>query len=396
MRNADRVRHIQELLRDNELDLLICALPANVLMLSGYWPVVGTGVVAASADGCIRLLVPSDEENLTGSSWADDIQTFQAGSLACLETPADAIRNPLKRLGTGSPTKIGFELGETSEPESYAALNLYGAEMESLLGDCYPCATLFPADDILSQLKARKTAIEIDRIRKSCRIAEKAFTKGAASISAGITEIDAANAFRLPLSQGPVEYPEVKRSDGFAWCMSGANSALASGAYAISSAKRLERGDFTLIHCNSYVDGYWTDITRTFSVGNPDERQSEIIDAIFEARQAALDAIRPGVRAAAIDHAAREVLNSRRFGDAYKHSTGHGVGFGAISAGALPRLHPKSPDILEPGMVFNVEPAAYFESYGGMRHCDIVAVTDTGYELLTPFQCRPEDLSAGE
>ncbi len=61
------------------------------------------------------------------------------------------------------------------------------------------------------------------------------------------------------------------------------------------------------------------------------------------------------------------------FGDAFRHSTGHGVGFAAANANGIPRIHPKSSDVLEEGMTFNIEPAAYFDGYGGMRHCDVVA-----------------------
>jgi Xaa-Pro aminopeptidase len=85
-------------------------------------------------------------------------------------------------------------------------------------------------------------------------------------------------------------------------------------------------------------------------------------------------------------------LQSRGFGKEFRHPTGHGVGFGAIDAHALPRLHPKSPDVLEAGMVFNVEPAIYIEGYGGVRHCDLVALTEKGAEVLTPWQAGMESL----
>ncbi len=78
-------------------------------------------------------------------------------------------------------------------------------------------------------------------------------------------------------------------------------------------------------------------------------------------------------------------MSAHGFGDAFKHATGHGVGFAAANANALPRIHPKSKDVLEVGMTFNVEPAAYFDGYGGMRHCDLVAVTSTGATIMTNF-----------
>jgi Xaa-Pro aminopeptidase/Xaa-Pro dipeptidase len=148
-----------------------------------------------------------------------------------------------------------------------------------------------------------------------------------------------------------------------------------------------------MVHCNSYLDGYWTDITRTYSLVKKGERRESMHDAVFAAREAALAAIRPGAKAAGVDKAARDVLRARGLGPQFKHSTGHGVGFSAIIALARPCLHPKSEDTLEVGMVFNVEPAVYVNGYGGARHCDMVAVTEAGVELLTPFQCRADELT---
>jgi Xaa-Pro aminopeptidase len=87
------------------------------------------------------------------------------------------------------------------------------------------------------------------------------------------------------------------------------------------------------------------------------------------------------------------VLAERGFGPQFKHGTGHGVGFAAIDHNARPRIHPASDDVLEVGMVFNVEPAVYVEGWGGLRHCDLVAVTGEGAELLTPFQASLEELA---
>jgi Xaa-Pro dipeptidase len=247
----------------------------------------------------------------------------------------------------------------------------------------------------LTELRARNTCVEIERIRTACRIAEQAFRRGASRIEIGVTEVGMAAAFRQPLSECLVDFPELGRADGFTWCMSGANAALAGGAFARSRGKRLDAGDLVLVHLNSYADGYWTDITRTYSLGTPDDQRRAMYDAVFAARHAALDAIHPGAKAAAVDAAARDVLDARGFGAQFTHATGHGVGLSAISAEAKPRVHPASPDTLQPGMVFNVEPAIYIEGYGGIRHCDMVAVTDTGTELLTPFQCALDELVVG-
>lgn len=166
----------------------------------------------------------------------------------------------------------------------------------------------------------------------------------------------------------------------------------AYGAFARSTVKRVETGDLVLTHCNSQVNGYWTDITRTFSTGELNERKRNMDGAVFEAREAAMAALKPGVSSCDVDHAARRVLEARGFGKQFRHSTWHGVGFSAIDALAVPRLHPQSPDRIEPGMVFNVEPAGYFEDFGGLRHCEIVVMKESGAEILTPFLSSLKDL----
>lgn len=397
MKSPERIDRIRSALRENHWDLVVCALPMNVLLLSGYWPVIGTGVAVASADGHISLLVPEDEEDLAKRGWADEVRTFRAGSLDQLTTPAKAIRSPLRKLAksfSARPVRVGFEAHQTSEPASYAAMHLYGGTMRTLLEEAFAIVTIAPADAALARLRARKTAFEIEQIRTACRIAERAFVCGFEQIGSGASEVEIAATFRRPLSTSLADFPALSRADGFTWCMSGANAALASGAYARSRSKRIEPGELVLIHLNSYADGYWTDITRTYSIGEPDERRQEMYDAVFSARQAALHAIHAGAKAAAVDTAARDVLDARGFGPQFKHSTGHGVGFSAIAADAHPRIHPKSEEALETGMVFNVEPAIYIDGYGGLRHCDMVAVTETGVELLTPFQCGVGDLVA--
>lgn len=117
-----------------------------------------------------------------------------------------------------------------------------------------------------------------------------------------------------------------------------------------------------------------------------------MFEAIFDARRAAIAAIGPGVKVSEIDRAARGVLAERGFGKEFKHGLGHAVGFQAIDHNAPPRLHPASPDIIETGMVFNIEPAIYIENFGGIRHCDMVAVTEDGAEILTGFQTDYEEL----
>jgi Xaa-Pro aminopeptidase len=287
---------------------------------------------------------------------------------------------------------VGYEDDEASVPVPYVAMHLFGAAMGDLLKVTIPGMILAPASEMLRRLRSILTPGELERVRTACRIGARAFGQGAITLRAGASEVDVANSFQALLGAQAKISEDVVRADGSVWCMSGPNSALSYKAFAQTRARHIEPGDVALIHCNSYADGYWTDITRTFCLGEPDERKQAIYEAVFAASRAAIEVIKPGARAADVDHAARDVLGNRGFANEFRHPTGHGAGFAAISHNARPRLHPRSPDVLETGMVFNIGPAVYIEGYGGVRHCDMVAVTVSGTEVLTPFQSSVEEL----
>jgi Xaa-Pro aminopeptidase len=390
-RDVERVRRNTQPLIDAGLDAFVCVLPINVLLLTGYWPVVGTSVAISTREGQVLLLVPEDELQLARLGWADDLTSYSAGSLADLRSISEILAVELGKtaaaLRIGS---IGFESEAVSLPVPYAAVSVFGWSIAELLRRTFAAAKLVPGGRLLAGLRSVLTPGEIERVRHACKIAEAAYVRGREKLSTGLTEIEAAKAFRERLS--PDDLSETMRADGYAFCMSGENSYLASAAFQLSRTRRLRGHDLALIHCNSYADGFWTDITRTYCIGEPDDRQRMMYDAIFLAGRAALDAIAPGVAAAHVDSCAREVMIDHGFGDAFKHGLGHSVGFAAIDHNAPPRLHPASPDKLETGMVFNIEPAVYIKAVGGMRHCDMAAVTDRGAELLTPFQADLESM----
>jgi Xaa-Pro aminopeptidase len=391
--DTERPSRIADALQGAGLDAVVCALPSHVLLLSGYWPVVGTAVAVATREGGLGLIVPEDEMALARQGRATELASFAAGSLHDLRTAATAVQEPLgaclRRLGV-STGRLGFEGGEAVQGASYAAMHLYGAAMRDMLAQAAPQASLIAADGMLAGLCAILTPRERAMVAMACEIAAVMFHQAPNRIRPGVTEPGVAAWLRPLLSYLA---PGPARSDGFVYCMTGAHAAQAGAAYARSRADIVVApADTVLVHCNSYLDGFWTDITRTFSAGVPGRRLRAMYQAILDARDAALAVLRPGARAADADLAARSVLEQCGFGSEFTHSTGHGVGFGAIDHNAIPRLHPRSGDVLEAGMVFNVEPAIYLEGVCGIRHCDVVALETTGPRVLTPFQATLDDL----
>jgi Xaa-Pro aminopeptidase len=395
-RDKERVQRLQSALQEANVDALVCALPKHVVMMSGYWPVIGVSLGIATREGRVVVLAPEDEQELAELGWADEVQTFQAASLKELrptwQIVCEVLAKAAHTLGLGRGSVIGYEQDEASVPAPYSAVHLFGAAKPALLQEAMPEAKFSGASEMLKRLESVLTPAEIERVRAACRVAGAAFEEGAKAIRVGLPEPEIANAFQAGLSTHAKHLSERGRVGGWVWCMSGPNAAKASAAYARTRARRTEAGDLVLVHSNSYADGYWTDITRTFCLGEPDKRAHAMYDAVLRAAHAALEVIRPGARAAEVDRVVRDLLEVRGFGKEFKHATGHGVGFSAINPNARPRLHPVSPDVLETGMVFNVEPAVYIDGYGGLRHCSMVAITNQGAEVLTPFQEGAEAL----
>jgi Xaa-Pro aminopeptidase len=381
MADQERLQRIAAELKHAGLDAFLCTLPMNVLMLTGYWPVIGTAAAVGTREGEIWIAAPEAERDFAVLAKPHRLVTFAPGSLQQIGglPVAAALRELLNGRSHG---RVGVELGPATVPGGYSALHIYGAQLrEVLMAEGHE---VVPADEPLARLRAVKTGREIEFIRAACAVAAKGFTAAAATLSPGRSELDVALAARHQFSL-PAANEGEHRADGFAWCMSGPNSADAGAAFARSQSRRISLGDAVLLHANSYLDGYWTDITRTFVAGDPTKEMRKLLGVIEEARAAALAAIRPGAAAKSVDAAAREVIVRSGFGDHFTHGLGHEVGFGAINANDRPRLHPASPDVLESGMVFNVEPAIYLPDRFGVRHCDMARVTDSGAEVLTPW-----------
>ncbi len=391
-RDDDRRRLTADAVQRAGLSAVICGLPSNVLLVTGgYWPTVGTSVAVAAADGRVAVVCPADERADVAAGFADVVRPFEPGSVHDLRTAPDAVARPLAdavaELGLPPGGRWGYEHAADTLPHAYVATHLYRLGLRQSIRAALPGARLARADGLLARLRSRCTPAEVDRVRLACGVAEGAFGAAARMLRPGLPETAVAAAASMVLSSDGDG-----RDDGKVWVMSGPRSAKAAGAFARSSAAVLAAGDLALVHCNNQVGGYWTDVTRTFCLGRPSDDQRRMADAVFAARAAALAAIRPGARAADVDAAARGVIAAHGLGPQFTHALGHGVPFAAIAAAERPRIHPSSPDVLSVGSVFNVEPAVYFDGVQGLRHCDVVAVTDDGPEVLTPWLGDPEQL----
>ena len=148
----------------------------------------------------------------------------------------------------------------------------------------------------------------------------------------------------------------------------------------ITGNRILRKNDMVLCDIGALVDGYCSDLTRTFFLGSISPLGRKVYDTVARAQKLAIQAVKPGVKAAQIDRIARDEIDRAGYGRRFIHSTGHGVG---VEIHEAPWVGGASQDVLEPGMIITVEPGIYLQGWGGVRIEDTMLVTKTGYEILT-------------
>jgi Xaa-Pro aminopeptidase len=385
-KDSERNRSIRDALATTNLSGFACFSPVNVLLLSGYWPVMGSSVAIFQRDGRVTVLLPEDEMELAEATSDADLVSYKPATLDSLRTSAEALVLPLTSLsrqlkfGDGL---VGIEWQDGSQANPYPSTYHFRHTVTRLVEEAFHGIKIAAADGVLHQLRSVKTSTEIGLIGRAANLAKVGFTMADKAIAECRREDEVAAEIESAFAR--VANDGFERGHGRFFCMSGPNSTKAAGAFARTRRRVLQKGDVVMIHANTSGDGYWTDISRTYIVGAFNEQQECMTAAIAEARTAALNAVVPGGEAKEVDAAARNVLTRYGYGDAFKHSTGHGVGFAAADPNAHPRIHPVSKDVLKEGMTFNIEPAIYIEGIGGMRRCDIVACTNSGAKVLTDF-----------
>ena len=235
-----------------------------------------------------------------------------------------------------------------------------------------PSKKLVETQSLIEDLRLIKDSGEIARIRAACRVGVDLYRRALNTIRSGISESQIAGELELEARKAGVEqmaFPTIVAS--------GERSALPHGR---ASAALIPAKGFVVCDFGVILAGYCSDMTRTLHVGRPQTEARRVYEAVSEAQQAALEAVKPGTTVGEVDQAARKLLHKRRLGRYFTHSTGHGVGLEIHEA---PRLAAGRKELLRPGMVVTIEPGVYVPGRHGVRIEDTVVVTETGCEILT-------------
>lgn len=243
----------------------------------------------------------------------------------------------------------------------------------NLLQSACPEIKFSSADDILTKMYIQKDKKAIDAVRKAVEIAENALQQTIPDIQPGNSEKEIANKLIINILSSGSE-PDLPFSPIVA---SGPNSA---DPHATPSDRQLAEGDLLIIDWGARYDGYVSDITRTFFIGDADDQVLQIAKVVNLANQKTRESVFPGVTADQVDANAREVISRYGYGENFIHRTGHGIG---LREHEEPFISSTNQTALEEGMVFTVEPGIYIPGKGGIRIEDNVVVTSNGSETLT-------------
>jgi Xaa-Pro aminopeptidase len=233
------------------------------------------------------------------------------------------------------------------------------------------------APAMVESLRMVKDADELEKIRVAVRLGATLFDRALEVLKPGVKETEVAAEMEYAARRAGAEemsFPTI--------IASGARSALPHGR---ASDQAIPPDAFVVCDFGVILAGYCSDQTRTVWVGSASGKKAiearDAYNAVKDAQEAAIGATRSGVSVGDVDAAARKVLRKAGLGRYFTHSTGHGVG---LEIHETPRVAAGQKEILKPGMVITIEPGVYFPGKWGIRIEDMVAVTETGCEVLTP------------
>src|SRR5579875_2403909 len=323
---GERRARLRQQLGEQKADLLAVSPGPDMLYLMGYYPM-------PDERPCFLLLTPSDEMLIVPELNAPQVTAHvqlpmkeysdNDGAGAVLDQAAQELDlSGARRILVNGPMRVDFAL---------------------LLQESIP-GSLEIATPLLSATRMRKDAEEIDVLRANAAQADAAMRAAWQAIEAGVTELDVARAVQAAFTAAGAKTPE------FAVIGSGPNGAF---PHHTAGDRVIQSGDAVVIDIGAGFDNYHSDITRMAFVGTPPDEYQRVHDTVEAAVQAALATVRPGVRAGAVDDAAREVITDAGYGPYFTHRVGHGIG---VEGHEPPYMTASNDLILETGMTFSIEP----------------------------------------
>lgn len=350
---SGRLQRLQQSLPTNRLDCFLVGHAPNVRYLTSFTGTAGVLVVGER-----------DSAFFTDGRYTEQArqQVRDVRVVIARKPPLLAAAEWLEKRRRSAKTVVGIESGHVSVADHSRLAKLLSKNIR-----------LKAAPPLIEKARMVKDARELELIRNAVLLAANLFPSILNTVRPGVKEIEVA---------AELEYAARKAgAEGMSFetiITSGPRSALPHGRAANEAVP--DHG-FVVCDFGVILAGYCSDMTRTLYVGDVSNDARQLYSAVRDAQEAAIAAVRPGIPVGEVDRAARKVLTRAGLGRFFTHSTGHGVG---LEIHEPPRIAAGQSEMLQPGMVITIEPGAYVPGKWGVRIEDMVVVTETGCEVLTP------------
>lgn len=350
---ARRLGMIHDLISKAEFDALLVTDLVNLRYLSGFKGSSGYGLLTADSF-CFITDGRYDEQ--------------------CRREMANAgVEGTIRITG---PEGLQPILGELIQEFEIRSLGLEAADVtwkqQMEMTGWFSDLTVTPTENLVESLRIKKEVSEIERIRAAVELGDAAFQFIIDRIHPGRTEIEIAREIeRFMIDNG---------AEGISFEVIVASGPRSAMPHARPTESVLGSDEVVLMDFGCVVDGYCSDMTRTIFLGSVSEDLRSAYSVVFKAQKEGASSLRPGLSCKDADALCRNPIAEAGYGDAFSHSTGHGVG---LEIHEEPRLSQVGTGILAEGNVVTVEPGIYLEAIGGVRIEDVVLVTENGSEVLT-------------
>ncbi len=354
-----KIKEIQQYLRNENVDAAFITTPDNVFYVTGFHSnpherLLGVMVFKDAEPFIICPLMEVPDVKAAG--WS-----FETVGHQDTEDAWDVVMKATRQRGN-LPVSIAIEKSHLT------------VERLERMQQLFTGTTFTRLDEKLNTMRNIKSQDELANLRKAAELADYAIEVGCKEIAEGKTELEVLMAIEFEMKRKGAE-----KMSFDTMVLSGLKTASPHGT---PGDRKIQKGDFILFDLGVVYKGYCSDITRTVAFGEPSDEMREVYETVRKAEQAAIDLVRPGVKAFEIDKAARDVIEDAGYGEYFTHRVGHGLG---ISVHEFPSITGTNELALEEGMVFTIEPGIYHPGITGVRIEDDVVVTADGVEVLTKF-----------